>query len=336
MQSILPSTTSMKTFTIVLPVATVSTVLAVFVLTGALQDMQKTISENIPNPGQKLRELMLEHPRKRWGKEQFRDSRAPREQPSLWTYLAFSAELCFISIPVYEVKRAANLYRLRNRRPAPSNRPGSSISQQHLRSNTTLASSHIPDTKEANTKSRTRQVIELHQLTERKNSRKRLILVTVRQARTALSIAVRILLLCLWIPLLLLEYVALLFCSPFMRDARAPTQPDLQLHISQREQLQRFFTAPFVFLDFDLSQLHTGRSRAEHEHRSPVPPAGPFDHALAPLPHSYFYPDPITGDRPPGPGREPHGRGRRSRQHTSSNTLQVRVLRRCLHSRVRT
>jgi hypothetical protein len=124
MQSILPSTTSIKTFTIVLSLVTVSTVLAVFVLTGALQDMQKAISKNFPYPGQKLRELMLEHPRKRWGKGQVRNSRAPGEQHSLWTYLVFSAELCFISIPVYEVKEAVDLYGLRKRR---------SMSQKHLR-----------------------------------------------------------------------------------------------------------------------------------------------------------------------------------------------------------
>lgn len=316
MQSILPSTTSMKTFAVVLPVVTVSTVLAVFVLTGALQDMQKTISENIPNPGQKLRELMLEHPPKRWGKEQVCDSRALGEQCSLWTYIAFLAELCFISIPVHEVKKAANLYRLRNRRPAPSDRHGSSMSQQHLRSNTTLASSHKPDTREANDKSLARQLIEIKlQRAKRKSSRKRHILVTIRQARTTLFTAVRILLLCLWIPLLLLEYVALLFCCPFMGDVTTPTKHYSQLCISKRERLKRFFTAPLVFLDFDLSPFDTQRSRAEHEHRSPVPPTGPSDHALASFPHSYFYSDPVAGDRPPGPGREPHMRSAQRIRH---------------------
>jgi hypothetical protein len=288
MQSILPSTTSMKTFTIVLPVITVSTILAVFVLTGALQDMLKTISENIPNPGQKLRELMQEHPRKRWGKEQFRDSRALGEQRSLWTYFAFLAELCFISIPVDEVKKTANLYRLRNRRPAPNNRPGTSISQQHLRSSTTLASSHRPDTREANTKNRARQVIEL-QLTKKKSPHKELILVTVRQARTALFIAIRILLLCLWIPLPLLDYVALLFYCPFMGDVSAPTQPDSQRRLSKREQLKRFFTAPLHILrhrpfsiPYPEKARRTRTSLTSSAHRT-------FDHALAPFPHSYFY-----------------------------------------------
>jgi hypothetical protein len=323
MQSILPSTTSMKTFTIVLPVITVSTVLAVFVLTGVLQDMPRTISENIPNPGQKLRELMQENPRKRWGKEQFRGSRALGEQRSLWTYLAFLVELCFISIPVNEVKKTANLCKLRDPHPASSNRPGSSISQQHLRSNTTLASSHNPDTKEANRKTRARQVIEV-QLTKRKSSHKGFILVAVRQTRNALFIAIRLLLLCLWIPLLLLDYVVLLFCCPFMGDVSAPPQPNPQRRLSKRDQLKRFFTAPFAFFDIDLSQFHTRRSRAEHEHRSPVPPTEPFDHALAPFPPSYFHLDPLAGDRPPGPGRESHVRpGQRMRNIVARPTFQA-------------
>src|SRR5271163_3903784 len=100
-------TTAMKTFSIVLPVITVSTLLAVFILTGALQDMQRIISENIPNPGRKLHELMLEHPCKGWRNGQVPASRVPvkmpGEQSNLWTYLAFLAELCFISIPVHEV-----------------------------------------------------------------------------------------------------------------------------------------------------------------------------------------------------------------------------------------
>jgi hypothetical protein len=324
MQSNLPRATSMKTFSIVLPVVTVTTVLAVLVLTGALQDMQKTITENIPNPEQKLRELMLEHPPQRWRKEPFHASGVPGEQLSPWTYLVFLADLCFISIPVHEVKEAVGLYGLRNRHPAPSNRSGSSISQQHLNSSTTLVSSHRPDTGETNARSRARLVIDL-QLAERQSSRKGLILVTVQQARSTLFISVRILLVCVWVPLLLLEYVALLFCCPFMTPARAPTQANSQRRISKRERLKHFFTAPFVFLDLDLSQSHTRRRRTEHEHRSPVPPAEPFDHALSSFPQPYFYASPAAGDQPPGPGREPHMRGaqRRIRHVMAQPTFQA-------------
>jgi uncharacterized protein involved in cysteine biosynthesis len=308
MQSILPGTTSMKTFAIVLPVVTVSTVLAVFVLTGALRDMQKTVSENMPDPKKMLCELMLEHPHRRWRKEQFHDSRALRAQHSPWAYLAFLAELCFISIPVYEVKKAANLYRLPKRHPAPSDRPGTSMSQQHLSNNTTLASPNRPNTREANAKTLARQLIEV-QKANRKNSRKGHMLTFARRARTALLTAARILLLCLWIPLLLLEYVALLFCCPFMGNVGVLKQPNFQRSISTRERLKHFFTAPLVFLDLDFSQFHTWRNQAEHEHRSPIPPTGPFSHALAPFPGSRVHPDPSR------PGREPHGRSAQRLRH---------------------
>jgi hypothetical protein len=301
-------TTAMKTFSIVLPAITVSTLLVVFILTGALQDMQRTISENIPNPGQKLHELMLEHPRKRWRKEQVPTLRVPvkmpGEQPNLWAYLAFLAELCFISIPVREVKEAINLCKLRNQRPAPSNEPGISMSQQHLRSNTTLASSHRPDTGEAKSKTLAREVIDYKE--KIRGSRKRFIPGTAHRARTILFNTGRILLLCVWIPLLLLEYVVLLFSWPFMGHAGVPMQHDPPLRVSKREQLKHFFTAPFEFLDLDLYQSLTRRRRGGHEHRSPLPPAGRFDHALEPFPHSYFYPDPAAGGRPPGSGKEPH------------------------------
>jgi hypothetical protein len=300
-------TTAMKTFSIVLPVITVSTLLVVFILTGALQDMQRAISENIPNPGQKLHELMLKHSCKRWRKEQVPASRVPvktGEQPNIWTCLAFLAEHCFISIPVHEVKEAIDLCKLRNQRPAPSNELGISMSQRHLRSNTTLASSHRPDIREARSKTLAREVIDFQRKT--RSPRKRLIPGTARQARTTLFRAGRILLLCVWVPLLLLEYVVLLFCWPFMGHAGVPTQQDPPLRVSKREQLKHFFIAPFEFFDLDLYQSLTRRRRDGHEHRSPFPPTGRFDHTLEPWPHSYSYPDLAAGDRPPGPGREPH------------------------------
>jgi hypothetical protein len=309
MQSILPSTTSMKTFTIVLPVVTVSTVLAVFVLTGAIQDTQKAISTKIPSAGHKLRELMSEHPRKRWGKEQLRDSRAPGEQHSFWTYCAFCIEFSFISIPVHEVKGAIDLYGLRKQRSATGNRLSSSESQKYLRSNTTLTFEQRLDTRDTSAKSRARQVREEAEL--RKRARKGLVLGAVRQVPVALFIVIRIVLLCLWIPLLLLEYVALLFICPLISNATAPTQLDTQLRISKSEQLKRFFFTPLLFLGFDLSQsLTRWRDGTEHEHRSPLPPPGPFDYPLEPFPSSHYYSDSgVARNRPLGSEREPHMRG---------------------------
>jgi hypothetical protein len=310
MQSILPSTTSMKTFTIVLPVVTVSTVLAVFVLTGAIQDIQRAISSNIPSAGQKLRELMSEHPRKRWGKEQLRDSRAPGEQHSFWTYVAFCLEFCFISIPVHEVKEAIDLYGLRKQHPAPGNRFPSSESQKYLRSNTTLTFEQRLDTRDTSAKSRARQVRE-RQEAERKRARKGFIIGAVRQVPAALFIAVRIVLLCLWVPLLLLEYVALLIICPLTGNTTVPMQLDTQLRIGKSEQLKRFFSTPLLFLGFDVS-----RSNIEHEHRSPLPPPGLFDHPLEPFPSSHYYSDSgVSGNRPLGSEREPHMRGAQRLRH---------------------
>jgi hypothetical protein len=300
----------MKTFAIVLPAVTVSTILAVFTLTGALQDMQQAISTNMPNPGQKLREFMWEHPRRKWGKEQFHHTRASVEQRSVWKYLAYFVELCFISIPVHEVNEAVNLYGLCKRRPASGNSPSSTMSQTHLRSTTTLVSEHRPDTREGHGKSRARQVTELKiQLAEKKTARRGIILVALQQAPAVLFIAVRALLLCLWIPLLLLEYVVLLFCCPLTGGRPEPMPLNSQLRISKREQVKRFFIRPFLFLGFDLSQFHIWRNRAVHEHRSPLPPSGPYNHALAPLPRSYLYPDQITVNPPSVLGGEQRGRG---------------------------
>jgi hypothetical protein len=300
--------TAPKTFSIILPVITASTLLAVFVLTGALRDVRKTMSEKIPNLEQKLQGLMLEHPRRRWRREQLPCSRVPvrmpGEQPRLWTYLVFLAELCFISIPVHEVREVINLYTLCSRRPVPSNAPGISMSQQHLSSNTTLASSHRPDTGESKPKTFAREVIDCQRKIT--SSRKRPIPSAAHQARAILFNIGRILLLCVWIPLLLLEYVALLFCWPFVRHAGAPMQQDPPLPVSKRERLKHFFTAPFELLDLDFYQSLTRRRCGGHEHRSPAPPPRPFNHSLEPLSPSHFSPDPVARNRPPGPGREPH------------------------------
>jgi hypothetical protein len=296
----------MKTFTIVLPVVTVSTILAVFILTVPLKNVQKVISRNIPKPGQKLHDFMLEHRRKNWGKEQSRATRAPEEQHTVWKYLAFFLELCFIRLPVHEVKDALDLYGLCKRPPASTN-SFSTISQKHLRSNTTLASEYRPDTGEMNAKSRVQKVRELEELrlAEEKSARGGLIFDIVKQAPTILFIAVRILLLCLWIPLLLLEYLVLLFCCPFIGGLTEPTQLDSsQLRINRREQVKRFFIGPILFVGFDISQFYTWRSRGQHEHRSPLPPAGPYDLALASVSQSYLYPDKIGGNRLPALGRK--------------------------------
>jgi hypothetical protein len=300
----------MKTFTIVLPVVTVSTILALFLLTGVLRDIQQAISRTIPTPGHKLRDFMLKHPRKKYGNEQLHSTRASGEQHSVLEYVTFSVELCFITIPVHEVREAVDLYGLRKRRPASSNRLGSTMSQRHLGSNSTITLEYRPDTGEGNAKSRVRQVKELaSQLAERESGRRKLTLGAVRHARTILFIAIRILLLCLWIPLLLLEYVVLLFYCPFARGLTEPMPLDSHLRISKREQVKRFFISPLLFLGLDLSQFHTWRSRAAHEHGSPLPPTGPPDYPLAPLPQSYLYPDHTHVNRPPVLGREQHVRG---------------------------
>jgi hypothetical protein len=300
----------MKTFTIVLPVVTVSTILALFLLTGVLRDMQQAIGRIIPAHGHKLRDFMLKHQRKKYGTEQFQDTRASGEQYSVWKYITFSVELCFITIPVHEIREAVNLYGLRKRHPASSNRLSSTISQRHLGSNCTIASESRPDTGEGDAKTRLRQVKELaSQLAERKSVRRRPMLGAVQHAPTILFIALRIILLCLWIPLLLLEYMVLLFYCPFARGLTEPLPPDTHLRISKREQVKRFFISPFLFFGFDMSQFHTWRGRAEHEHSSPLPPAGPYDHPLAPLPQSYLYLDHMHVNQPPVLGREQHVRG---------------------------
>lgn len=259
---VLPQKTSMKAFGIVLTIITASTIIAVLVLAGAPQRARNALSKNILSLEQKLRKVVLDRPGKRWGSE-------PGERLSLCTYLAFSAELCLIRIPVYEVERAVDIYGFRTRRPASSNRPGSSMSRRYLLSNTTtLVSTPTQDMSDANPRSRARQMIEVVQA-ENQSSRQGLIPVIVWNALTALSIIIRILLLCVWVPLLLLEYVVLLFCCPFMKDTSESTQPDSQPRISKRERLKSIFTAPFVFLDLNFSLSPTHRKDTEHQNSWP-------------------------------------------------------------------
>jgi hypothetical protein len=330
MQSILPTTTSMKTFTIVLPVVTVSTILAVLLLTVSFKDVQQTISKNVPNPTQRLRTHINSHLRKTWGKE---SSRSPGEHGSVWKYITVLAELCLIRIPVHEVKEAANLYGLCKQRPEPEsskNNLGRTISQTHLRSATTLVSDGGPDVGDgtANTKSRVRQVREQLEIQQTQQAEHKSILAIIRQVPTILFIGIRILLLGLWIPLLLLEYIVLLFCCPLLGGRAEPMQVELDMRlgsrVNRRWQLKRLFIAPFLFLGLDLdSHLHSFRvsfsprswrwrspmRRARHEHRSPRPPppppptAGSYDHALASLPPpSSPYRHQIAVNRPPGRG----------------------------------
>jgi hypothetical protein len=294
----------MKTFSIVLSTVTISTVLAMFILTGALQELQKTISGSILNPKQKLRKLMLEHPPKLWGKERFCYSRTPVEQLRLWMYLAFLVELCFMRVPVHEVKEAIDLYG----------------SRYFSHTDTAFTSGYRQDTEEACPISLARRVAELYRA-ERESARKGFIRVTARQAGIVLFTAARILLLCVWVPLILLSYVALIFCCPFMGP---PTQCDSQHRISKCERLKHFFTTPLEFLGLDLSQFQTRGRRGEHEYCSPDPFAGSSDLELVSFSHSDFRPSPVAGDRPPGTGREPHMHGaQRIRDVIARSTFQA-------------
>ena len=351
MQFILPKTTSIKTFTIVLPVVTFSTILAVWLLTVWLRNMQQAISKTIPNPGQRLRSYINSHPRKQRGNGAARDS---GEQPG-WKYLLFLAELCIISIPIREVKAAANLYGLCKRRAASESDTnlGSTTSQTHLRSTTTLVSEGRSDTGEgnatANAKSRVRQVREQLEIQQTQQAEQTSIVAAVRRASTVLLIGIRILLLGLWIPLLLLEYIVLLFCCPFLGGLIDPMQLELdtrlQPSVNRREQLTRCFIAPLLFLGFDpdLSRFSFSsygwrwRSpfrRTKHEHRSPrpppppPPPTGPYGHALTPLPppsSSYHHPGLHLHQSANGPpGRAPHVRSAsRIRQMMAQQNFQA-------------
>jgi hypothetical protein len=344
----------MKTFTIVLPVVTVSTILAVLLLTVSLQDVQQAIRKTIPNPRQKLYYFYINsHPRKQWGNGASRDS---GEQPT-WKYLLFLTELCLVSIPVHEVKAAANLYGLCKRRAASEsdNNLGSTISQTHLRSTPTLVSEGRPDTGEgnatANAKSRVRQVREQLEIQQTQQAEQTSILAAVRRASTVLLIGIRILLLSLWIPLLLLEYIVLLFCCPFLGGLIDPMQLELdtrlQPSVNRREQLTRCFIAPLLFLGFDLDLSRFSFSshgwrwrrpfrRTKHEHRSPrpppppppPPPTGPYGHALTPLPppsSSYHHPGLQLHQTANGPpGRAPHVRSAsRIRQMMAQQNFQA-------------
>jgi hypothetical protein len=249
---ILPKATSMKTFSIVLPIVTVSTLLAVFVLTGALQGVRETLSQKIPNPEPKLLNLT---------------NKAPGQQRGFWTYLASLVELCLVRIPVHEVKEAARLYGLFHRRAVHSNDDGDSITLQHLRCNTTLASGCTQDT---NFKTRARQVLELRRA-EEAHSRKGL---TLQHARHALLATLRLLLCLIWTPLLLTEYLILLiFYCPFTTK--------LQPQTSKPQQIKYFFAAPLVLLNLDLPFATTNKRT---EHRSPKPP-NPGPHPSPPPPY---------------------------------------------------
>jgi|SRR5579862_722250 len=254
---ILPKPTSMKTFSIVLPIVTVSTLLAVIILTGALQEMRRTLSRTIPNPRKRLLNLT---------------DRTPGKQRGVWTCLASLAELCLVRIPVHEVKEAARLYGLCDGRaaaPRSDDDGGGSITLQHLRSNTTLCTQ---DTRETGLKTRARQVLELRRAEEEAHSRNGL----PATLRRALLLTLRFLLCLIWAPLLATEYLILLtFYCPFTQQP----QPKI---ISTRQRIKRFFAAPLTLLNLDLPVTTPALTRPDH--RSPNPPT-PRPHPSPPPPY---------------------------------------------------
>jgi len=316
---IIPQATSIKPFSVAVAILliTLSTILAVLIATGSLQRfrtrtskrMRKTIRKYLPSL-----EQLPEHSRQ-WEQERFNKNGVQikkEKEYSLFTYLVLLAEFCFIIIPVSEVNKAISLSSSLRKLFGSRKKARSPISQQSQRSDTTVASNHLPGNGETSTKSRANKIIQV-QLAKKMDSQKGRVQVIARHMCDALFIAVRIFLFCIWIPLLLVEYVTLLPICHFVIRMSESTESAVSNAVTKREQLRHVFVAPLLFLGLKLSQSCAGDMHHKHIDLQSVSPHGLFatSHPAGSSPPSGN----VTGDQSSNFGTEQQMRGAQHWKH---------------------
>lgn len=283
--------TSMTSFSVILVLTTISTVSGVFVLTGAFQRMQNNIGTSTRNfackhssiANNKIWNNMLEESRTRRAEryDQILGNIRTGASGSLWKYACFITEICFVAIPVVEINSALRLYGFLDRLESAATSPQDTPPQSHAFAKTPATDGEADVRNVTDLQSRARQVIEarLARVDASRSSNSNSWMFNVVEA---LLIGVRVLMLPIWIPLVLMEY-AVLFCmlplvgheKPVearpMSRSQPPRKPTL------REKVTQLFTAPLVFMGFNIMSIKV----QEQQHYDPENPLTPPQTALS-------------------------------------------------------
>jgi hypothetical protein len=276
--------TSMRSFSIVLLVTTIATVLGVFVLTGTLHRMKRNSGkaainfickhlyfvENkflnpLPEESRTRRENKFSHIGKKIEE---------RADGNLWQYICFTAEIFFVVIPVIEINNALRFYGFPSHQKNATTKGLYGItSQTHLCGIklSTISKLDLGDS-EIRSKCRAQQIKEakLAEFIESHNTPKNSI---ISKVRTVLLITVRVLLLSIWIPLVLFEYTILLLALPLIRRNKKVKSSGRSQPISKRERLVLFFTTPLVYLGLNICQLQAQKQLHDTENPQVTPPS---------------------------------------------------------------
>jgi hypothetical protein len=259
--------TSMRSFSIVLLVTTISTVLSVFVLTGALHRMQRDSGKAAINfickhsyfVENKLLNPLPEESRTRRAKKFSRIGKKIEERADgdLWQYVCVAAEFCFVVIPVVEINSALRFYGLLDhQKNATNKRLYGTTSPTHLCGSKLGAISKLNlGDSEIRSKCRAQQIreVKLAEVIESRNTPRNSIMSKVL---IVLLIAVRVLLLFVWIPLVIFEYtILLLLALPLIRRNAKVKPSGRSRPTSKRETLALFFTAPLLYLGLNICQF---------------------------------------------------------------------------------
>jgi hypothetical protein len=278
--------TSMKYFSIALLVTTISTVLGVIFLTGTLHRMQRNFGKAAMNfickhlyfVENKLLNPLPKESRTRRAKNFSHLEKKIEERAvgNLWKYVCFTAEICFVIIPVIEINSALRFY------GSPDHQKNATNEELHRRTPQThlcgieLATILKSDQggSEIRSKCRAQQVreVKLAKVIESRNTPRHNIMSKVL---TVLLITVRVLLLSIWIPLVIFEYTILLLALPLIRRNEKVKPSGGSRTTSKRETLALFFTAPLAYLGLNIYQLQAQELLHDAENPQATPQATP-------------------------------------------------------------
>ena len=229
MQTVLPNTMPIKVFIITLPVVFLATAFLVF----NLEELVDALQRFSLNTTEWMRQRMLEHRSKNWkvAATRLQEDRIATELPikkrprktTKWMYLLFALQAILVSIPVYEVRCAVNLYRRRAWAAGAGKKAARHGSLQLTRSDSSILA------KKVRAGEKRRQAYKKREL---KQSRFALAtLNTIRVTWLLVRQCVRLMLLVVWLPLLVVElfilYLATMVLFVWRGGAQTPIDPTL-------------------------------------------------------------------------------------------------------------
>lgn len=269
--------TSMKTFSIVILTITASTILTVSLLIGGVQRMCEGIGRNTRRAicqhssvlEKKIFEILPE-PSRKWRKQRFPKVVARKQSGthvSLRAYIGLLAELCFVAIPASEVNKALRFCGSRGQQLTGPSQPERPLTLRNICTGTTMVSEDGPDREGLDRKSLAKQVIEAKR-DRMKESSKSGVRMVLPKGRNAIFIVIRTLFLFVWVPLLLFEYIVLLFIQSWTELIRACQSSTLQRRDRKQKKVEHFFITPLLSLGIDFPQHHLRERRLSNMENS--------------------------------------------------------------------